>query len=173
LRYFTLCSQGVICSSATQCQDGRAEWNSHPGGFVHCFVFLTCMVVMGIILWSKGPTSDTHDNVCMHWVCCHMHKHGEQYHLMGVVCGNCVSYFQTKLIKKRRTHWERTIMFLLVLIDINVCLWQSNDRLYQGGTPLVINNLYLFINILSITVPMDIVYLLIEDREKLLRIKSR
>ena len=48
-----------------------------------------------------------------------------------------------------------------------------NDRLYQWGTPLVIDNLYLLINILSITVPMDLVDLLIEDWEKLLRIESR
>ena len=26
---------------ATECH-GRAEWNSLPGGFAHCFVFLTC-----------------------------------------------------------------------------------------------------------------------------------
>jgi len=50
----------------------------------HCA--LTCMVVMGILLWSIGPTSDTRDNVCMHRVCCHMHKHGEQL----VTNGSCV-----------------------------------------------------------------------------------
>ena len=26
---WTLCSQSVVCSSATRCQDGRAAWNSY------------------------------------------------------------------------------------------------------------------------------------------------
>ena len=39
----------------------------------------TCLIRVIII-------SDTRDNVCMHRVCCHMHKHGEQL----ITNGSCV-----------------------------------------------------------------------------------